>query len=217
MRGTLRPTQVALALLALGASTPAGVPGFEGRVEARMTLILEAFGEQPSLVERGERASLWVSKDGQRLGRGDPAHPSALSLQRFASAGVPHACRVIDRRCYGYHDLESGPSERWRVRRTGRDSVAGVACDVVRAETRTAKVDLCVTRELGPAGIWLKEVIPWAGALEQALSAADLGAFPLRAAVWQGRPQSEMEVVAITREPVPATSLDLPADTEVVP
>jgi hypothetical protein len=79
-------------------------------------------------------------------------------------------------------------------------------------EAPSAQLELCVTRELGPGGIWLRQWLPREGVtgVERALEQAGLGDFPLRVKLDQGRPQHEVEVISVTRTQVPDSRLDLP-------
>ena len=193
---------------------------FEGLVTGHVKTFMEVFGERPALMDTSETTRAWMAPGGQRVERGDPGKPTLLALQRRAGVPAPYACTVIQQMCLPIHDGSPGFGlANWKVERKGRATVAGVTCDLVAMEAPSARLELCVTRELGPGGIWLQQWVPRGSvaSVERALAQAGLGDFPLRVKLWQGRPQHEVEVTSVARKPVQASSFDLPEGCKLLP
>jgi hypothetical protein len=202
------------------AGTAVTADAFEGLVTGRVRSFMEAFGERPTIADASESTRAWIAPGGQRVERGDPGKLSLLALQRRLGVPTPYACQVVQQLCLPYRDGSPASGSRsWTVQRKGQATVAGLACDLVAVESPSARLELCVTRALGPGGIWLRQWVPHGSVVgvERALAQAGLGDFPLRVSLWQGRPQHEVEVTSITRTRVPASRLDLPAGCALLP
>jgi hypothetical protein len=206
----------------VGAPVQGSEAPFEGVVEGALTVTMESFGGGvPSLVNTRKAIRVSISADGQRFESDEP-NGTYVSLQRSTAAGRPGSCFLIPSQkvCLALDD-GSATSPSWKIERIGRAQVAGITCEEVRAEAfRGPRVDLCVTRELGPGGLWLLEVLQLPGgtrSLREALARAGVGDFPLQAATWQGRPGLEMTVLGVKPSRVDGSRIAVPPGFEVRP
>jgi hypothetical protein len=204
-----------LAALLVPTLAAASAP-FEGVLVGRM------YGPHATGVSRA-----LVSPDGLRnemeLAAPAPRPPGAgrvrvVSLYRSAE---PDRVYVLDpeRKTYGVDPVRraGGRERRWKVVRSGRGEVAGVACEkAVLTSVEGDRIETCVSTEIGRGARWLaamQEGDAGAGAgSSTALAAAGLTGFPLRWILQAkgGSTALALEVTAVERRAVPPASFAVP-------
>jgi len=222
--GSVRAIFAAAGLAAMLVAPPARAE-FEGLVEGRVTgTMAGTFRAQVgkagirSEVEMGMPAA---AKAGGAKGMpGMPASMKRFTVQRRAE---PNKVFVLDeeRKTYMVVDtaevregLKGAPTETFTVRKLGKDTVAGFACEkVVATGSQSGEAELCVTAEIAPE--WARGAVEQGrggGALLAALRQAGLPGFPVRWSRQDGEGgKITMELTSAKRQSIPASTFEIPA------
>jgi len=216
-------------LLAVAAASPL-FGQFEGVADFKITMGEKGRavnGTGKVYVSRAGYRSEWQTEfvSGPRKDGAAP-QPITMTMTMVGQRGEPDKLYMIDDRAktYSVMDLKklrdearSQSKETYTVKRLGRDSVAGLACEKAAVTSSKGEVvDVCVSRELGASSDWISAMShrggigSWFGALGE----NGLEGFPLR---WSVRrkgatePSMVMEVARVERKSLPASLFQVPA------
>jgi len=115
-------------------------------------------------------------------------------------------------------NLSKEKERKWTVTRMGKDHVAGLACENVRAteEGKKAEYDLCVTKEL-PTGEWVRSLQRQqrgsGGLWMKALADAGIDGYPIRMVMKEsasGPVTMRMEATKVERRSLPGSLFEIP-------
>lgn len=107
--------------------------------------------------------------------------------------------------------------EKWSVKRGGRGSVAGVACEnATMTSSKGGTVDACVATEVMSSMSWwsaMNRQGSGQGTWVKAMDDAGLRGLPVRMVVKSadGKPSVDMELVSLERRSVPSSMFEIPA------
>jgi uncharacterized protein DUF4412 len=140
-----------------------------------------------------------------------------VMLQRLAE---PNKTYSIDDEQKTYsvitHEEKAQPSDRkWKVEKTGRDSVAGYSCEkAVLTSDSGGRTEVCVSKEIMPSSSWLAA---WNRREDQrsplkALREAGVEGFPIRWIIRdkEGDATTQMELVRFEKKSLPASLFEIP-------
>jgi len=115
-------------------------------------------------------------------------------------------------------NLPKETERKWTVKRLGKDQVAGLACENVRAseEGKKAEYDLCVTKEL-PTGEWMRafqrQQRGTGGLWMKALADAGVDGYPIRMLMKEsatGPVTMKVEATKVERRSLPGSLFEIP-------
>lgn len=156
-------------------------------------------------------------------GAGDHA-PADFSMTTIVQFAQPDKIFILNDRQKSYSVMDVSKAreqavrsnDTWTLKRTGRDTVAGLSCEkAVVTSSRGKAVEICVAMDLPVSNAWWSAMNRRQGGNDlwiKAMADAGLKGFPVRIRyLGQGRENVEMELVSLDRHPLPSSAFEIPA------
>ena len=214
-------------LVSLAAALVAAAPAFaqfEGVLQMKVTAA-SASGTMTARVSKlGTRTEMEMSSpEMQKRGLG-----SSMKMVSIVKNAEPNLVTMVNDQSKTYSVVDTAkmreqahaskrPEETWKVQKTGKDTVAGYSCEkalVTGSEGTTFEV--CMTTGLAGGEGLVRALqrgrVDHAGFLK-ALTDAGVDGTPIRWVTRSGSGRGDMtvELVSATKEPVPASTFEVPA------
>ena len=148
-----------------------------------------------------------------------PDHFKMVLLQRLSEPDKSYSLND-EQKTYSVitHDdkTSSTSDQKWKVEKTGRDTVAGYSCQkAVLTSDSGSRTEVCVSKEIMPSSSWLAA---WNRREDQrgrlkALRDEGVEGFPIRWIIHDkdGEPTMNMELVRFEKKSLPASLFEVPA------
>lgn len=221
------------ALLALAVSSLPALAQFEGVIEmkmeggsgAAMSGTGKTFVSKTAWRSEMEMTRADAKQDAEKLkAMGGQATFRMVVLGKLSEPGITY---MINEGAKTFARIDSAEmaknlpkdaEKKWTVKRLGKDHVAGLACENVKAveEGKKTEFELCVTRELA-SGEWIRALQAQqrssGGLWMKALKDAGVEGYPLRMVVREsesGPVTMRVEATKVERKSLPASLFEVP-------
>ena len=166
-----------------------------------------------------------VSSMGGQRSHGNSDAPRAFSMTTISKLSDPDKAYMLNDRSKTYSVIDRAQlraqtrhsDEKWTVRRTGRDTVAGIPCEKATIASSTgSSIETCIATDFLVSSAWWSVLSQRQGGNDlwiKSMGDAGLKGFPIRMRyrTAQGEDRVDMELVSLDRHGLPAAMFEVPA------